>query len=107
MTTLSDKLAALAKHPMEELKDGIHSDSEYAWSWQCNLAVPIMEAIGASHKDANRAAALIMAHMFDYDITAHPRYEWGKSPQQIYFEARVASEREEDAALRQQEASNG
>lgn len=105
MTVKAKELAVLAKHPMEELKDGIHSDPEYAWSWQCNLAVPIMDAIGVSHKDANRAAALIMAQMFDYDITAHPHYEWGKSPQQIYFEARVASEREEDAALRQQEAS--
>jgi hypothetical protein len=50
---------------------------------------------GVSHKDANRAAALIMMQMFECDITTNQHFIWGKSPQQAYFEARVASERSE------------
>lgn len=76
-----------------ELKASIHADPDYAWGWQCNLAVPMMDAIGASHEGSNRAAALIMAQMFDYDITSHPNYQGGKSPAQEYFELRVAAER--------------
>lgn len=78
------------------LKAAIHADPEYAWSWLCNLAVPIMDVTGLDHQQANRAAALIMAQMFDYDITNHPFYRVGKSPQQAYFEARVAEDRKQD-----------
>ena len=65
---------ALAEHPFAAIKRLIHDDPDYAWSWQCNLAVPIMDAAMVSHADANRAAALIMAQMFDCDITLHPHY---------------------------------
>lgn len=85
------------KHPFDGLKAAIHADPDYAWGWQCNLAVPMQDAIGASHEQSNQAAALIMAQMFDYDITTHPHYEGGKSGAQSYFEARIAAEREEDA----------
>ena len=79
----------------DALKTAIQSDPEYAWSWHCNLAVPIMDAVNASHTDSNRAAALIMQQMFDCDITTHPHYVGGKSPAQSYFKMRVQAEREE------------
>lgn len=82
---------------MQALHAAIHADPEYAWSWHCNLAVPIMDAAGTSHKDANRAAALIMAQVFGYDITTHPHFVWGKSTQQEYFEARCEADREDSA----------
>lgn len=84
-------------HPFSALRNFIATDPEYAWGWQCNLAVPIMDATGVDHRQANEAAALIMRQLFDYDITTHPHYEYGKSGAQQYFEARVEAEREEDA----------
>jgi hypothetical protein len=79
--------------PFGALREAINSDPDYAWSWLCNLAVPIMDSTGVTHEIANQAAALIMAQMFDCDITKHPNFEYAKSPQQGYFEARIASER--------------
>lgn len=80
----------------DTLKAAMAADPDYAWGWHCNLAVPIMDAAGVGHQQANEAAALIMRQMFDCDITAHPHYQYGKSGAQSYFEARVAAEREED-----------
>lgn len=79
--------------PFGALREVINSDPDYAWSWLCNLAVPIMDSAGVTHEIANQTAALIMAQMFGCDITKHPNFEYVKSPQQGYFEARVASER--------------
>jgi len=80
-------------HAFTALKTLIETDPEYAWTWHCNLAVPIMDATGASQAKANQAAALIMAQMFDYDITEHPNYRWGKSGHQAYFETRKEADR--------------
>lgn len=88
----------MGEHPFAELKAAIHAYPDYAWGWHCNLAVPMLDVIpGVTHAQANRAAALIMQQMFDYDITADDRYEGGKSHAQEYFELRVAAERAEDA----------
>lgn len=76
----------------------MREDPEYAWAWHCNLAVPIMDAAEVSHERANIAAAYLMLHLFEYDITQHPHSQYGKSPAQEYFELRVAAERAEDAA---------
>ena len=81
----------------DELKAAMNADSEYAWGWHCNLAVPIMDAAGVGHERANRAAAHLMQHLFDYDITTHPHYQYGKSGAQQYAELRAAAEHEEDA----------
>jgi hypothetical protein len=84
-------------HPMAALAAEMKADPDYAWAWLCNLAVPIMDVIeGATHQQANQAAALIMRQMFDCDVTTHPHYEGRKSFQQEYFELRVAAEAEED-----------
>ncbi len=81
---------------IDDLKHAMQADPEYAWGWHCNLAVPIMDATGTTHQLANEAAAHLMQHLFDYDITAHPHYEYGKSGAQEYAELRIAAEREED-----------
>lgn len=87
------------KHPFDELKAAIHADPDYAWGWQCNLAVPMRDVIpGVTHAQANRAAALIMRQLFDYDITTHKHYDGGKSAAQKHFELRIAAEQAEDAA---------
>lgn len=67
-------------HPFEMLKQRMHADSEYAWSWQCNVAMPIMDELPKNndyrdrHKLANAAAARVMRHVFDIDVTGWP--EW-------------------------------
>lgn len=38
-------------------------DPDYAHSWQCNIACPLMDE-GMSHADANKAADRLMAHLF-------------------------------------------
>lgn len=69
-------------------------DPEYAWAWHCNLAMPIMDATGISHEQANEAAAHLMQYLWGCDITAHPLYEYGKSGAQSYAEIRADADRE-------------
>lgn len=83
------------KKAWDTFQQAMRSDPEYAWAWHCNLAVPIMDAAGVSHEKANIAAALIMSQMFEYDITSHPHYEYGKSHAQAYGEMRIAIARAE------------
>lgn len=76
----------------------MRDDPEYAWAWHCNIAVPIMDAIGVSHERANVAAAYLMSALFEYDITGHPHFNYEKSGAQAYHEMRLAADRAEDAA---------
>ncbi len=50
-------------------------DPDWAWSVHCNLAMPIMDTLNCSHKDANLTAAALMQHVFHYDITTHKCYQ--------------------------------
>ena len=56
------------------LKTAMKEDLGYAWSWHCNLAMPIMDAIGVSHADANKAAARLVSHLFGLDTSTHEHY---------------------------------
>jgi hypothetical protein len=78
------------------IQNAIHSDPEYAWAWHCNLAVPIMDAAGLRHEPGNVAAAYLMATLWGYDITRHPRYQYGKSDAQIVHEGWMALDRDSD-----------
>lgn len=53
--TLPDALAVLKEH--------ILTDTEYAWGWQCNIAMASVDE-GMSHAAANRAAAQFMYNLF-------------------------------------------
>lgn len=77
----------------ETFKQAMRDDSEYAWAWQCNLAMPIMDAIGCSQAKANEAAANLLGHLFECDVTNHPHYRWEKSGAQRYAEVRRAADR--------------
>lgn len=48
------------------LANTMQSDPGYAWSWHCNIAMPIHDE-GVTHRTANLAAARIMRHVFDVD----------------------------------------
>ena len=87
------------KAAWDTFKAAMVADPEYAWAWHCNLAMPIMDTCEVSHRVANESAAHLMQHLFDYDITAHPQYQYGKSGAQRYAEMRIAADREEDAEI--------
>ena len=87
-----------AAQAWDTFKRLMREDPDYAWSWHCNIAVPIMDAINVSHEDANLVAAHLLSFLFDCDSTQHPNYEYGKTDAQRYHEMRVEADRLEDAA---------
>lgn len=98
MTTPNPEHPTDAYSAWATFKRLMREDADYAWAWHCNIAVPIMDSIGASHKDANVAAAHLMSHLFEYDVTTHPQYGYEKGVAQQYHEMRLAADRAEDAA---------
>lgn len=52
----------------------LQDDPEMAWAWHCNIAMPIMDELNVSHKQANFAAARLMSHLFEVDMQAHPLF---------------------------------
>ena len=82
-----------------EVFEAAMKDPGYAWGWHCNLAVPIMDATGITHKQANMAAAHLMQHLWKCDITTHPNYQYEKSGAQAYAEFRIEADKAEGAAL--------
>ena len=60
------------------LEAQIAHDPDYAWAWHCNLAMPIMDAIGCTNEQANKAAAHVMAFLWDCDASSHPLYPYRK-----------------------------
>ncbi len=49
-----------------DLREAMKKDPDYAHSWHCNIAMPLMDASKGmiSHSDANRYAAVLMKHLF-------------------------------------------
>ena len=70
----AEQPAEPAPHAMQQLTAALKADPDYAWSWHCNLAMPVMDATGVTHRAANEAGARLMRHLFDIDITKHPHY---------------------------------
>jgi hypothetical protein len=64
----------------QALKSALQGDQDYAWSWHCSLAMPIMDSIKVSHAQANEAGAHLMKYLFDIDVTTFP--EWYAAAQQ-------------------------
>lgn len=58
---------------MDIVKEALHKDPDYAWTWQCNLACSAMDE-GLSRAAANRAASRFLLTAFQLDITQHPNY---------------------------------
>lgn len=73
-------------HAFTALKSLMQSDPEYAWGWHCNLAMPIMDAIGCTHEEANEAGAHLMSFLWEVDVTKDERYSGGKSAAQSTHE---------------------
>jgi hypothetical protein len=59
----------------QALKTALQADPEYAWSWHCNLAMPIMDSIRCTSEQANKAGADLMQYLFDIDIRKHEHWK--------------------------------
>ncbi len=64
-----------AKGALDTLKTAIQKDDSYAWTWHCNIAMPLQDE-GIPHEQANRAAARLMDILFGVDITKTPQWEF-------------------------------
>lgn len=51
---------------VETLSASIQADSELAWAWHCNIAMPIYDS-GVDIETANEAAARVMKTLFHVD----------------------------------------
>lgn len=60
--------------PLNKLRYDMKEDHGLAWAWHCNIAMPIMDSINCSHKDANIASSAVMRHVFGIDITQFEEY---------------------------------
>lgn len=66
--------------PFDQLKAALNADSGFAWSWHCNIAMPIMDRLGCSHREANEAAAAVMQHLFGLDMRLNRCWDATFSP---------------------------
>jgi len=65
---------------MFAMNAAIQADSDYAWSWHCNVAMPFQDE-GGTHEQANRAAARFMQTAFGVDVTTFDQwlaFDWAK-----------------------------
>lgn len=63
------------------LQKEIQNDPELAYSWHCNLAMPILDSINQYGEltkitplEANLAACSLMKHLFDIDMNKNQYY---------------------------------
>lgn len=56
------------------LGEAFNDDPDFAWSWHCNIAMPIQDA-GVDYMDSNWIAAQIMMHLFGVDTTANVNFD--------------------------------
>lgn len=59
---------AQAAAAFQELQTALQADVDYAWSWHCNLAMPIMDSIRCTPFEANKAAADLMQFLFKINV---------------------------------------
>ena len=76
ITSATANLVAIDRDELEGLKTVAHAvsvlskamldDPDFAWSWHCNIAMPIVDASGGAigHADANKLATALMRHLF-------------------------------------------
>lgn len=59
---------------LQVLKLSMKDDMDYAWAWQCNIAMAMVDA-GCDHKVANIGAATSIARLFGVDVTSSKYYQ--------------------------------
>jgi hypothetical protein len=63
------------KKELGVIKKAMEEDSDFAWSWHCNLAMPIKDLTNLPHRKCNQIAAFLMKHLFEIDTSENPNYE--------------------------------
>ena len=58
------------------IKKAMENDSELAWSWHCNIAMPIHDATNLPKRKCNQIAVNLMRHLFDVDTSENDHYEY-------------------------------
>lgn len=55
------------KKALKVLKEAMVCDPNYAYTWQCNIALPVWDAAGSKLNlaEANKIADALMAHLFE------------------------------------------
>jgi len=77
-----------------QLKWQIQHDSDYAWTWQHDLAAASIDE-GRTHFQANRAAARFMKSCFDVDVTKFPQWAGLNLPVEVSIDDRTPNVKRE------------
>ena len=64
------------KKELDTIKKAMKEDSDFAWSWHCNLAMPIHDMTRLSKRKCNQIAVVLMKHLFEIDTSENPNYEY-------------------------------
>lgn len=90
--TVSVKQPKSIPQAFDSFSQAMKQDSEYAWSWLCNLAMLIKDASDDSvkHRHANVAAADFMLRAFDIDVTKFKEWadferQWSNSGKPVKY----------------------
>jgi len=67
-------------HPFAALGDLMRADPEYAWAVHCNVAMPIMDRLRCTHREANEAGADVVSHLFNVDVRANQNWAYAAAP---------------------------
>lgn len=57
----------------EAMKAAMATDPSYAWSWHCNIAMPLIDN-GIDEKLAQKCAAQLMQHFWGVDTAEHQNF---------------------------------
>lgn len=67
---LKAKPEITVKDANETLQKAMQDDPHYAWGWQSNIAMAILDSgVDVTPRDANITAAAVMKRCFDVDVT--------------------------------------
>ena len=50
------------KKELDRIKNEMKKDSDFAWSWHCNIAMPIYDSTNLSKRKCNQIAVNLMVH---------------------------------------------
>lgn len=81
---IGDPQARLSK-ALETFRAAINNDLGFAWSWHCNIAGPMADALATvgvtvGHREANYAAAALMRHLLGVDMERDGHYRDTQAP---------------------------
>lgn len=65
---------------MQRLTEALQANRGYAWSWHCNLAMPIMDSLKCSPEYANKAGADLMQYLFKIDVRKFEEWHHDEPP---------------------------